>query len=269
MDVERQGRRRAARARSTRFGRSLRLCTTLSPRGEGARRPHGFGYARPHGSKKKTPAKKKPALKKKSAAKTGEVREEDRPARKTASKSKGGKRPAPHLQASFAQPQGGRQEGRREKAGRPAHKAPKAKVAEAPEALALARDIARVAQEKKAEGVTLIDTRVRSSAVGYDYVVLATGESDRQLSAIQEGVDELLKPRGKRAATVEASADWVCVTYDEGVVAHFFTPDRRDQMDLECKQVLAVAEWKIAVGKESFATLSKDRGKLSKEPSVL
>ena len=35
------------------------------------------------------------------------------------------------------------------------------------------------------------------------------------------------------AASVEASPDWLCVTYDDGVIAHFFTPDRREQMDLE------------------------------------
>ena len=35
------------------------------------------------------------------------------------------------------------------------------------------------------------------------------------------------------AAAVEASPDWVCVTYDVGVVAHFFTPDKRETMDLE------------------------------------
>lgn len=176
-------------------------------------------------AKKKTPAKKKPALKKKPAAKKAS------PAKKTASKSKAAKRPV----RTSKRPSPSRKLAAKKVAAKKAHKParPKAKVAEAPEALALAREIARVAQEKKAEGVTLIDTRVRSSAVGYDYVVLATGESDRQLSAIQEGVDELLEPRGKRAASVEASADWVCVTYNEGVVAHFFTPDRREQMDLE------------------------------------
>ncbi len=185
-------------------------------------------------AKKKTPAKKKPALKKKSAAKpakSAKSAKKSAPARKTASKSKGGKRPAAR---TSKRPSPSRKVAAKKAAARkPAHKAPKGKVAEAPEALALARAIAKVAAEKKAERVTVIDTRVRSSAVGYDYVVLASGESDRQLSAIQEGVDELLKPQGKRAATVEASADWVCVTYDEGVVAHFFTPDRREQMDLE------------------------------------
>lgn len=104
---------------------------------------------------------------------------------------------------------------------------------EAPLALALAKSIAQVAVEKKADDVLIIDVRAQSAAVGYDYVVLASGESDRQLTAIHEGVESLLKPQGKRAASVEASPDWVCVNYDEGVVAHFFTPDKRDVMNLE------------------------------------
>ena len=189
--------------------------------------------AKPMAAKKKTPAKKKPAAK---PAKSGKSAKKSAPARKgpaSKSKSKGGKRPAAR---TSKRPSPSRKVAAKKVAARkPANKAPrvKVKVAEAPEALALARAIAKVAGEKKAEVVTIIDTRVRSSAVGYDYVVLATGESDRQLTAIQEGVDELLKPQGKKAATVEASADWVCVTYDEGVVAHFFTPDRREQMDLE------------------------------------
>lgn len=114
-----------------------------------------------------------------------------------------------------------------------ARKAPTVAVAEAPEALALARTIAAVALEKKASDVLIIDTRAKASSVGYDYVVLASGDSDRQLSAIHEGVEDLLKPQGKRPASVEASPDWVCVNYDQGVVAHFFTPDRREQTDFE------------------------------------
>ena len=192
-------------------------------------------------AKKKTPAKKKPALKKKPAAKT--TARQAAPARKNSSKSAGkkpagkkaaGKRPAGR---TSKRPSASRKIAAKKVAAKRAPKenrGPKAaKVAEAPEALALARSIAQVAEEKKAEGVMIIDVRARSAAVGYDYVVLATGESDRQLSAIHEGVEDLLEPTGKKPAAVEASADWVCVTYDEGVVAHFFTPDRRDQMDLE------------------------------------
>ena len=184
-------------------------------------------------AKKKTPAKKKPAFKKKPArpparkAAPAKSSSKKSPGKKTTGKKPvgKGKRPA----RTSKRPSPNRKLSTKKGTAKPA----KTKVRDAPEALALARSIASVAADKKAERVMIIDVRARSAAVGYDYVVLASGESDRQLSAIHEGVDELLKPQGKRAAIVEASADWVCVTYDEGVVAHFFTPDRRELMDLE------------------------------------
>ncbi len=188
-------------------------------------------------AKKKTPAKKKPALKKKPSPAAGKKTSKKpaakaapkRAASSSAKKSTGKKAARPTLKSK-------RPATRRKAPAKKSvktTKAPKSTIPEAPLALELARTIAGVAAEKKAENVLIIDTRARSSSVGYDYVVLASGESDRQLSAIHEGVDALLKPQGKRASSVEASPDWVCVNYDEGVVAHFFTPDRRDQMDLE------------------------------------
>lgn len=144
---------------------------------------------------------------------------------KSGGKKVGGKRPV----RKTKRPSSARKAPARAKAPR----APKVEAAAAPEALALARTIAAVASEKKADDILIIDCRSRSSSVGYDYVVLASGESDRQLAAIHEGVEQLLKPQGKLAASVEASPDWVCVTYDQGVVAHFFTPDKREMMDLE------------------------------------
>lgn len=188
--------------------------------------------------------KKKPAPKKAAPAKKKPVAKKAAPKKKAApAKKKAAARPAP--KKSAARKTTARKPARvvrKTKRPAPARKAPvkKKKVATAvdalppaPEALALARRIAAVAAEKKAENVLILDTRARSSSVGYDYIVLATGESDRQLSAMQEGVDALLKPEGKRAASVEASPDWVLVNYDEGVVAHFFTADRRDLMDFE------------------------------------
>lgn len=181
----------------------------------------------------------KPAPKKKPTAK--------KPAPKKAAGKVAAKKPAAKKTAAAKKPAGKKApaRGKQRVAKRPplrarpkvtkarAPRAPKPPVAPAPEALALARAIAQVASEKKAADVVVIDTRARASSVGYDYVVLASGDSDRQLAAIHEGVEELLKPQGKRAGSVEASPDWVCVTYDEGVVAHFFTPDRRELMDLE------------------------------------
>lgn len=173
--------------------------------------------------KKKTPAKKtapkratKPA--KKSAAKKpakGGFRKASRPAPKTK------KRVVRTTKRPSARPK------------RPAaKKRPALKLHDAPKALALARDIAKVAMEKKALDVLIIDTRARASSVGYDYIVLATGESDRQLGAIADALGETLKPQGHRASSVEPAPDWVLVNYDD-VVVHLFTPDKRGVYDLE------------------------------------
>ncbi len=119
------------------------------------------------------------------------------------------------------------------KARRPARKAVRVPVlAENPQALALARAIAAVAQEKKAHDVVVIDTRLRGAQVGYDYIVLASGDSDRQLTAIADAVAEALEPKGHKAISVEASAEWVLLNHGD-VVAHFFTPDTRATYDLE------------------------------------
>jgi ribosome silencing factor RsfS/YbeB/iojap len=176
-------------------------------------------------SPKKAPAKAKKTTGK-ASGKPSARKAAPKPGKKAAGAKKStrvvrkSKRPAPKRKAPA-------------RAGKAAPKAAKSALPAAPEALALARSIATVASEKKAENIVIIDTRARASSVGYDYVVLATGESDRQLAAIHEGVDELLKPQGKRASSVEASPDWVCVNYDVGVLAHFFTPDKREVMDLE------------------------------------
>lgn len=159
-------------------------------------------------AKKKQPARKAPAKKKKPGpTKRLVALAKKRPVRRT-------KRPSAKVKRKGAT------------------KKPLAKPKENPQALALARDIAQVALEKKALDVLIIDTRARGSSVGYDYIVLATGESDRQLSAMSDGLREVLKPRGHRATSVEASPDWVLVNYDD-VVAHFFTQDKRGLYDLE------------------------------------
>lgn len=197
-------------------------------------------------AKKKLPAKKKSAPGKKSvSAAKKPFRRAAKPAaaakkssagkspagKKTAAKSAGKKTSRPTLKSKRPAPR--RQTASRTKTKAKVVRAPKSTLPAAPEALALANVIAGVALEKKGLDVLVLDTRARAASVGYDYVVLASGESDRQLTAIHEGVEELLKPQGKRSASVEASPDWVCVTYDVGVVAHFLTTDRRSLMNFE------------------------------------
>lgn len=99
-------------------------------------------------------------------------------------------------------------------------------------ALRLARAVAMAATEKKALDVMIIDTAPRSDAVGYDFIVLASGESEPQLRALVDAVEEKVKASGGRIRSLEASADWVLLDLGD-VIAHFFTPERRRQYDLE------------------------------------
>lgn len=175
-------------------------------------------------AKKKSPSKSSKRTVKAGKSKTA-------PAKRTAAKKGASAKSRPPKRGGVRKPAPKKRTPAKRKA--PA-RAPKASpLPEAPEALALAEAIAQVAREKKALDVVIVDTRARAPSVGCDYIVLATGESDRQLGAIHDGVESVLKPRGQRAAVVEASPDWVCVTYDEGVVAHFLTPERREVMDFE------------------------------------
>ena len=191
-------------------------------------------------SKKKTSAKKAAPKKK-----TSPVRKSTgAKAKKAAPKAKSAKRPSGKKTGAKSSSKAAPRKRPTLKSKRPSLKskstkrpAPRAKLAPLvhipnPEAHALAQRIAGVAVEKKALDVMIIDTQRRASSVGYDYIIVATGESDRQLTAVADGVRELLKPQGTNAIGVEASADWVMMDYGS-VVAHLFTADRRGLTDFE------------------------------------
>jgi ribosome-associated protein len=101
-----------------------------------------------------------------------------------------------------------------------------------PQALELARRVAAAAAEKKAADVLVIDTTERGDAIGYDYLVLASGDSDRQLDAMRSSIEDALETEGRRVRSVEASPDWILVDLGD-VVVHLFSPERRSMYDLE------------------------------------
>ncbi|MGA9522968.1 MAG: ribosome silencing factor [Myxococcaceae bacterium] len=104
--------------------------------------------------------------------------------------------------------------------------------AENPTAKALARKIADLVIEKKASDVNILD--VRGIASYADYVVLASGESDRQVTAMAENVLSKLKQEGEQAVGSEGfeTGQWVLLDYGD-VVAHLFFQDVRSHYDLE------------------------------------
>ena len=116
------------------------------------------------------------------------------------------------------------------KAGR--EKAKAKGPAENAAALQLARTIAHAVREKKATDIVVLD--VRGMASYADYLVLASGESERQVAAMADAVSEVLKPRGVRPVSTEGQegGSWVLLDYAD-VVTHFFQEDSRTFYDLE------------------------------------
>ncbi len=67
-----------------------------------------------------------------------------------------------------------------------------------------------------------------------DYFVIASGQTDRQLEAMLQSVNEGLsgdgvKPMGREG---EAGSGWVLLDYGD-VIVHLFAPGERDYYDLE------------------------------------
>ncbi len=93
--------------------------------------------------------------------------------------------------------------------------------------------VAQFAADKKAIDVVALDLRGVS---GYtDYFVICTGNTDRQVKAIHDGIHEgLKKEHGLLPRRVEglSEARWVLMDYLD-VVVHAFTPDTRDHYRLE------------------------------------
>jgi ribosome-associated protein len=164
----------------------------------------------------RTPARKKAAGKKVPAGKKA-----------PAGKGSAGKAPARKKTAGRAPLRG-------KKPKLPAAPQQKAGPQENPKAKALAQRIAQLLVDKKALDVVILDVRGMTSYA--DYFVIASAESDRQVSAMAENVqvqlktgEEVLRPIGTEGLE---TGQWVLLDYGE-VVAHLFLTDLRAHYDLE------------------------------------
>ena len=96
-----------------------------------------------------------------------------------------------------------------------------------------ARRIARLAQDKLARDVLILDMR---PVVTYtDYFIICTGQNPRQTKAIFDEVHENLKRNDRiipRHVSGEREATWILADYLD-VVFHVFTPEARDYYRLE------------------------------------
>jgi ribosome-associated protein len=104
--------------------------------------------------------------------------------------------------------------------------------ARASESEALARRIVELCREKRGEDVVALDVR---ELVDYmDFLVVASGLSDRQNRAIADHVVRTLKPTKVRPLSTagEDGGTWICVDFVD-VVLHVFDPPTRAHYDLE------------------------------------
>ena len=91
---------------------------------------------------------------------------------------------------------------------------------------------ARVAADNKAKDVVVLDMRGLTPL--YDFFVLTTGASRRQIHTIAEEVDAALRAVGDRRLSLEGyeASKWVVQDYGD-VVMHVFDPDTREYYSLE------------------------------------
>ncbi len=99
-------------------------------------------------------------------------------------------------------------------------------------ALAQARRVVELAEDKKASDIVLLDVHALTSLA--DYFVICSGGSERQLGAIADGIAEGLKADGVLPLGREggAGAHWVLLDFG-AVVVHVFAPPERDFYQLE------------------------------------
>lgn len=87
-------------------------------------------------------------------------------------------------------------------------------------------------EDDKAEELTLIDLEGKSSIA--DHMIIASGRSQRHVSALADHLTRRLKEEGLGRVRVEGlpNADWVLIDTGD-IVVHLFRPEVRSFYNLE------------------------------------
>jgi ribosome-associated protein len=96
----------------------------------------------------------------------------------------------------------------------------------------LVETISAAASDKKARDVVTVDLRGKTTLA--DYFVVCEGDTDRQVRAIVDNIEEMCRTMGIRPLNVAGlrDASWACIDFD-AVIVHVFLPGERVFYDLE------------------------------------
>lgn len=91
---------------------------------------------------------------------------------------------------------------------------------------------ARIADSFKADNTLVLDLTAITPI--FDFFVLTTGTSRRQMMAIAEEINKQLKQTGTKRQGLDGNdqSQWVVQDYGD-VVVHIFSPEMREVYDLE------------------------------------
>lgn len=91
---------------------------------------------------------------------------------------------------------------------------------------------ARTVAENKGRDILVLD--MRSCTPLFDYFIIATGTSRRQIHTLAEETDAALSAEGDRRIGIEGyeASKWVVQDYGD-ILIHVFDPDTRDYYKLE------------------------------------
>ena len=100
------------------------------------------------------------------------------------------------------------------------------------ETLEIVKKAVAALRDKKAEDVTVIDITGISSIA--DYFIIANGNNQNQLTAMQDAVDEALYKEGLHAKQIEGNnkSTWILMDYQD-IIVHLFSREDRLFYDLE------------------------------------
>ena len=91
---------------------------------------------------------------------------------------------------------------------------------------------AKVAADNKGRDILVLD--MRSVTPLYDYFIISTGSSRRQMHAVAEETDAALRAEGDTRLGIEGyeASKWIVQDYGD-IVVHVFDPDTREYYKLE------------------------------------